>query len=574
MKFLKYSAIFVLFFFLFTLHFTNSTDFTQDLGRHLKLAEIILHTKNIPSTNLFSYTNSPFPFINHHWLSEIIFYLLVQNVGLSSLPILKVLLILGSIGIVFFSVIKKTHVISLLISTTALSVIFLERSDIRPEIFGFFLFSLLIYIFYNSEKNLKSLYAIPFILWLWINLHITFIFGLMLTFFIFFKNYLLNKKNLNLLSKLSLLSFVLLLLNPNGLTGLLYPFNIFNNYGYTIVENQNVFFLSQVTSNIHIQYFFWLCPLVLLSIITLCIKGRYVKAFLLSLFFFLAFYQIRHFPFFALIAIPTLAESLEIMGVFWTKNHTKIQQNRINIHVGIIGFLMCFQLFIAVFFMTNSYAHIFDKEKTFGMNVEEKGAAAADFMLKNDLPANVFNNFDIGGYVIYKLYPKYRVFVDNRPEAYPANFIQNTYIHMQENPQERSKLFKKYNIHTVFFSHTDQTPWATSFIQEITQDRNWKLVYYDSYIMILSDKTHLSDVRTIRDYGEKHIMQSENYLDLLRFTSFFSKINQPQLAELSFSQAVRQNSSSCTIQRIKEYQQQNQPQILSTKHIKKPWYCF
>jgi hypothetical protein len=574
MKFLKYSAIFLLFFFLFTLHFTSSTDFTQDLGRHLKIAEIILQTKHIPSTNLFSYTNPNFPFINHHWLSEIIFYVLSQTFGFSSLPFLKVLMILSSIGIVFYSALKKANLISILISTTLLSFIFLERSDVRPEMFGFLLFSVLIYIFYNAEKQQKLLYAIPFILWIWINLHITFIFGLVLTFFIFTKQFFSKNKNSKLLLKLTGLSLFLLLFNPNGFQGLFYPFNIFRNYGYTIVENQNLFFLSQVISNIHIRYFFWICPFVIIGIITLFMKGRYLTSFLLFFFFCLAFYQIRHFPFFALIAIPTLAEAFQIFGSFWMSYHKKAKEHKSYIQIGIIGFLMIFQFFIGIFFMSNGYSRTFDKGKMFGINVEEKGKNAADFMLKNDLPKNVFNNFDIGGYFIYKLYPKYNVFVDNRPEAYPADFMQNVYIRMQENPKLRTEIFKKYNIHTVFFSHTDQTPWAVSFMQEITQEKKWKLVYYDSYIMILSDQTNLSDVRTISDYGEKQVIGSENYMDLLRFASFFSRTNQLQLADLSFNQAARSNPSSCNVQRIQEYQQQNQAQIFVTKQIKKPWYCF
>ena len=43
--------------------------------QNLKLGKIIWETKTIPNTNLFSYTNPNFPFINHHWLSENIFYL-------------------------------------------------------------------------------------------------------------------------------------------------------------------------------------------------------------------------------------------------------------------------------------------------------------------------------------------------------------------------------------------------------------------------------------------------------------------------------------------------------------------
>ena len=98
--------------------FTTSSDFTQYLGRHLKLGEIITQTKTVPKTNLFSYTYSNFPFINHHWFSEVIFFISQKWLGLNSLIFLKACVI---------------------------STLILERADIRPEIFGFLAFSLLLW---------------------------------------------------------------------------------------------------------------------------------------------------------------------------------------------------------------------------------------------------------------------------------------------------------------------------------------------------------------------------------------------------------------------------------------------
>ena len=58
--------------------------------------------------------------------------------------------------------------------------------------------------------------------------------------------------------------------------------------------------------------------------------------------------------------------------------------------------------------------------------------AAADFYKTNKIQGPIFNNYDIGGYLIFHLYPE-KIFVDNRPEAYPTSFFQDVYIPMQEN---------------------------------------------------------------------------------------------------------------------------------------------
>src|SRR3989339_585574 len=53
-KAMKYVAIFFLFLFIFSITFTKGNDFSQDLGRHLKLGEMIVAQKEIPKVNLFS----------------------------------------------------------------------------------------------------------------------------------------------------------------------------------------------------------------------------------------------------------------------------------------------------------------------------------------------------------------------------------------------------------------------------------------------------------------------------------------------------------------------------------------
>jgi hypothetical protein len=48
---------------------------TADLGRHLKNGELFFKEQTIPKTNLYSYTYPNYPFVNHHWGSGVIFYL-------------------------------------------------------------------------------------------------------------------------------------------------------------------------------------------------------------------------------------------------------------------------------------------------------------------------------------------------------------------------------------------------------------------------------------------------------------------------------------------------------------------
>lgn len=568
--------------FLIVINLTTSVDFNQDLGRHLKLGEIITKTKQIPKTNLFSYTNQNFPFINHHWLSEVIFYLSTQLLGKNSLIYLKVFLIVSSLLIVSFVAIKKSGLLVGAASVLLLSPLILERSDIRPEIFAFFLFSLLLYILLNYPQSRRLFYFIPLIMLLWINLHISFVFGILIISLLFsticLKIYSDRGKFLNnfwVEFLLIVISFASLIFNPYKINGILYPFNIFRNYGYTIVENQNLFFLNQATFNPLIKYFFLLSPLAILSLIIFLLQKKVLQFSLLFIFFILSFWQVRHFPFFVLVAIPALAEALgSVSTIFLYRISNQLPWTKLKNFYSL--FLTGIFITFSVIFTNNFYFKIFDINKSFGIGFIEDGKNAAEWVKKNKLPKNVFNNFDIAGYLIYQLYPRYEMFVDNRPEAYPKAFLQDIYIKLQEDQKLRDKLFKKYHINTIVFAHSDQTPWGETFIKDIYRDSLWRLVYLDSSLMILSQKTTLADLKNNEDYFQSLVESEINYFNLLRLSRVFNLFEKNNLAQKVLIKAQELNPSSCVIKRALFYQYQNSPLLFyrAGELKRNSWWCF
>ncbi len=148
--------LFLLFVFIFSFSFTTSSDFNQDLGRHLKIGEIITQTKTIPSTNTFSYTNSDFPFTNHHWLSEVIFYQIAKIFGLNALIVLKTILIVAAFGFIISLSILLSNPIFTLITTLLFAPLFIGRALIRPELFGFLFFSIVLFLICTYPKTALS----------------------------------------------------------------------------------------------------------------------------------------------------------------------------------------------------------------------------------------------------------------------------------------------------------------------------------------------------------------------------------------------------------------------------------
>ncbi|MDP2637644.1 MAG: hypothetical protein Q8P26_01120 [Candidatus Levybacteria bacterium] len=496
----------LIFFLLFAGYFHPISSITQDLGRHLATGDIIIQTGEVPKVNLYSYTYPNFPFINHHWLSEVTYSSLFKITGFNGLLILNTLLILFSFALLFFSISRKAHPIALAITSILSIQILFERTDVRPELFSFLFFSVFIFLlyFFRKKPTLWILGLIPLEI-IWTNMHIYFPTGIILVGIFLIDSVIHNAKRVfNKTSILLAITFVgtsiATIINPNFIDGALYPLRVFQNYGYSIQENQNIFFLWGLFHTPTITYLY-----IAVAILTACLlinfKATQIKDWLLTAAFgILAAMSIRNLPLFAFATyIPF---TIYLSNIFKKNPNFK----HIFLHV-IIIILLIFQI-IQV-----------SSRKPIGLGVEAGATPAADFFIENGLKGPIFNNFDIGSYLDYRLYPKEKVFVDGRPEAYPSNFFKDEYIPMQNDSLMFEKMDKKYSFNTIFFSHTDQTPWGEKFIQQIMQNPKWNLVYLDNFTAILAKdknikpviKTNYSDIKSLTQLA--HFFQNTKLQD-------------------------------------------------------------
>lgn len=566
MKKVQYLLVLFVLLFAFAITFTTSSDLNQDLSRHLKLGEIIWKQHAVPQTNLFSYTNPSFPFINHHWLAELSFYLLASYLGLNSLYIVKLFSTLAALAIALRYSIRRSNLpISILVTTFSIPLL-LNRQFIRPELIGYLFFSLLLYIATQTKLKKNQLYAIPLVMLLWANIHITYIFGLFILF-VYLCSLLYKREKNYLLYSIIAGSFLITFINPNGLQGALYPLFIFKNYGYAIVENQNLFYLSSMFRDLTISYYFVSSVFIIIAIFSLLIQKKYRATIFLATFFTLTYFQFRHMPFFVFTAIFFLPESFNFI------------LEKIKYKEKILSYLTYFLLFflpvLIIFFISNTYYRTFDLDRSFGAGFDESVKPAADYFKSNNLPGNIFNNFDIGGYIIYSLYPDQKVFIDNRPEAYPADFIQKIYIPLHSDINVRKKIFSKYNIHTVLVSHTDKTPWSQTFIQQMNTDNNWHLVYLNSTIVIYTDSKTFVDKKNDTSYLSQVIRNENEYIKLAMLSSYLYSLNKSELAEMALKKAQKINPSSCAIKRYQYSLYKDGPYFMDAEELKRnSWYCF
>ncbi len=535
-----------IFFLLIAGFFHSISAITQDLGRHLLTGQIILQTHSVPKVNLFSYTYPNFSFINHHWFSEVIFYLTNDVVGFNGLLILTILTVTAAFAFVYFYALKKGNIFAVtIISILSLRVLF-ERTDVRPELFSFLFLSIFIVILYKyREHYTRWIFLLPFLELLWVNMHIYFPIGIaVIGLFLIdhFSHVMLNSfQHLNhqeprsrnkfgmtkkgtILIAIFIVSTLATLLNPNGLEGALYPFRVFNNYGYTIEENQTVFFLwNYFHGKTTILYFFIASSLLFLSLLITIKKTRPVDWLLAIFFTYLAANAERNFPLFVFGTFIPFTNSLSIIF-----NTIRSQPTR--------TIVLTFILLAILIWNINDVIQL----RGFGFGVESGAKAGTDFFLTNNLKGPIFNNFDIGSYLEYRLYPKEKVFIDGRPEAYPASFIQNTYIPMQIDKHVFDTMTKKYTLNTIFFSYTDQTPWAITFLKQIVQDKTWTMVYLDDYVIIFVKNNNKNP-----DSKTQVVINENNMQSLLRLAYFFNTVGWQNQEMSIYQQILTLNPNYC-----------------------------
>ncbi len=469
------------------LHNLHSID--QDIGRHIKLGEIILKTHTVPKTNLFSFTEPNYPFINHHWLSEVVLYLLFISIGLKGIIIFKAAILLIAFALLLH-IIRKNQLWSIIVSTLLSLFVFFERTDVRPEMFSFLFLAIFLFILYrvrSGESKSSLLWILPLIEVLWVNIHIYFVIGIFV-YGCFIVEYFFLKRLRPIHIMYGIVLLLATLINPNGLTQALYPFTILRDYGYDVVENGSIFHLINY---LHVWPFqikiFWLSFVILVASFIASfrtIKHRIFPALLAIGFSYLGMSMLRNLGLYAIATVPILSDNLN--SIPWRI------RSRTAIRIFHASAIACLCL-ISYTIVTNAFYKTINTSSRFGLAIPQASMRAIDFVKQNHLQGNLFNNFDIGSFLIWQLYPDQKVFTDGRPEAYPVSFWKEIYKPMQMDYALWQKKSVEYGINYVFFSHRDLTPWHDNFLQHIVRDKDWPIVFFNEDIVIFVRRTSINE---------------------------------------------------------------------------------
>ncbi|MFQ5678311.1 MAG: hypothetical protein ACE5HP_02515 [Gemmatimonadota bacterium] len=150
-----------------------------DLWGHVRFGQLARQLGRIPTSEPYSYLADRW--INHEWLSEWLFAFAFDGLGTPGLVVLKVIVGLLTFGLVYRQLVREglDPLRGGSVAIGVLLLLYIGTDPIRPQLFTFLLFLLLLLALRAAERGeLRWLWAVPLLFVPWVNLHGGFLAGL------------------------------------------------------------------------------------------------------------------------------------------------------------------------------------------------------------------------------------------------------------------------------------------------------------------------------------------------------------------------------------------------------------
>jgi hypothetical protein len=188
----------------------------------------------------------------------------------------------------------------------------------------------------------------------------------------------------------------------------------------------------------------------------------------LFLTFFAAFDAVRHIPIFILLAVPVLAAALPGPSSQTPSEPPAYPRLR-------LGFRGAVLVLMAGFAMTRWDSLVRRQART---EAELFPSRAVNFLRSHPMSDRLFAYYDWGGYVIWTLYPNYRVLVDGRADLYGDDLLHQFQQAVQLGPGGE-QILDTWQAQAILM------PPSCALAQALLLDGGWHTEYRDSQAVIL-----------------------------------------------------------------------------------------
>jgi hypothetical protein len=151
-----------------------------DLWGHIKFGEVVWQAGRVALPDPFSYLTRDRLWINHEWLSEVVFYLVFTAGGAAGLIALKAALGLAVMAAVYRHLCRQglTAVQAAIIVVAVVHFFLMSLVTVRTLILSYPLFLLVLLLIHDaSARPSRAIWSLPALFVFWANLHPAFLAG-------------------------------------------------------------------------------------------------------------------------------------------------------------------------------------------------------------------------------------------------------------------------------------------------------------------------------------------------------------------------------------------------------------
>ena len=436
-----------------------------DFWWHLETGEVIAATRSIPRVDLFSFTAAGAEYIDHEWLFQLLQWWTWSAFGPLGVQILKCLVI----GFTF-ALVARYCVREGMSELAALGLVMIGMAGAvtrlieRPEIFSA-LFTVLTVICLRR----RVLWALPVICALWANVHAAVIVGLVIQMLFILATAYEKRGGIAPFGAALGASVIASGLNPFGYRVLSVPFELTRIIHSGIVEND-----EWKMPGFRMAPVFWI--VVIAVGMLLLVRIRETPVFHLLLFAFLAYLSVRY--------VRNVGLFCTLFPMLVLNVATGFSPARDGLKpVATFGTGLLILAFVALFYFP------------FQRGVGEASYfpdRLAHYVEANNLRGNMLNSYGFGGYLIWKLAPERKVFIDGRNEVYVP--LLTRLQTAQRDSREWFALLRDYRIEYAVLEYVDELDEVRiagtneAFPASVTSVRfpqsQWALVFFDDDGMI------------------------------------------------------------------------------------------
>jgi hypothetical protein len=455
-----------------------------DTWWHLRAGQVSLESGSILRTDLFSHTRYGASWINHSWLSQIVLYWLFHNFSYAGLGLWMAAVVAVAFLFVYLQMegdpFSRAFIVVVAAATS--SAIWVAR----PQLFSFLLTAVVAYVLYLFKwRGVNRLWLLLPVFVLWANLHAGYALGFMvLAAFIVGEVFnrllalvtpgddpVVSWRGIGMVIGVAVLSAVLLVVNPYGTRMWTY---YLDTVGIGALQD---FIQEWQSPDFHPLYthpFIWLLLATLAAMGLSRRRADGTDLALVGMFTYASLLAGRNFGPFALVTAPVLSRHVAVLltrlgwsGWLRAVGRSSVVRGAVNLA------LLSLIVVLAIVKVWTPLTPAFnEREQRKSLPVD-----AAAWILKNRPEGEMFNPYNWGGYLIWSLYPHYRVFADGRTDLYGDKFLRQ-YLQVQLGRPGFEAALAEYDVNLVLTYPDD----ALSLRLECLG--GWEEVYRDDVAVI------------------------------------------------------------------------------------------